>query len=69
MPPYLIINVNLVNRGRPRAFESETDRPYLDNYNFEFTRDYTGSDSLGYIQSAGFGLPVVGAQTEDSKPA
>jgi hypothetical protein len=69
MPPYLIININLVNRGRLRAFEGETDRLYLDNYNFEFTRDYTGSDSLGYIQSAGFGLPVVGAQTEDSKPA
>lgn len=67
--PYLIINGNLVNRGRPRAFESETNRPYRDNYNFEFTRDYTGSDGLGYIQSAGFGLPVVEAQTEDGKPA
>lgn len=67
--PYLIINGNLVNRGRPRAFESESDRPYRDNYNFEFTRDYTGSDGLGYIQSAGFGLPVVEAQTADGQPA
>jgi Patatin-like phospholipase len=67
--PYLIINGNLVNRGRPRAFESESRRPYRDNYNFEFTRDYTGSDGLGYVQSAGFGLPVVEAQTEDGKPA
>ncbi len=67
--PYLIINGNLVNRGRPRAFESESDRPYRDNYNFEFTRDFTGSDGLGYIQSAGFGLPVVEAQTEDGQPA
>jgi len=50
--PYLIISGNLVNRGRPRAFESETDRPCRDNYNFEFTRDDTGSDGLGYIQSA-----------------
>ncbi len=67
--PYLIINGNLVNRGRPRAFDGESNRPYRDNYNFEFTRDYTGSDGLGYIQSAGFGLPVVQAQTEDGKPA
>jgi hypothetical protein len=67
--PYLIINGNLVNRGRPRAFESESNRPYRDNYNFEFTRDYTGSDGLGYIQSAGFGLPVVEAQTQDGQPA
>jgi len=67
--PYLIINGNLVNRGRPRAYESESGRPYRDNYNFEFTRDYTGSDGLGYIQSAGFGMPVVEAQTEDGKPA
>ena len=67
--PYLIINGNLVNRGRPRAYEHETNRPYRNNYNFEFTRDYTGSDGLGYIQSAGFGLPVVEAQTEDGKPA
>jgi len=64
-PPYLIINGNLVNRGRPRGFETESKRPYRDNYNFEFTRDYTGSEGLGYIQSAGFGLPVVEAQTED----
>ena len=67
--PYLIINGNLVNRGRPRGFETESNRPYRDNYNFEFTRDYTGSDGLGYIQSAGFGLPVVEAQTEDGQPA
>ncbi|WP_455387785.1 patatin-like phospholipase family protein [Petrachloros mirabilis] len=67
--PYLIINGNLVNRGRPRAYPNEVDRPYRDNYNFEFTRDYTGSDGLGYIQTAGFGLPVVQAQTEDGKPA
>lgn len=67
--PYLIINGNLVNRGRPRAYESESDRPYRDNYNFEFTRDYTGSDGLGYVQSAGFGLPVVEAQTEEGEPA
>jgi len=67
--PYLIVNGNLVNRGRPRAFEGESHRPYRDNYNFEFTRDYTGSDGLGYIQTSGFGLPVVQAQTEDGKPA
>ena len=67
--PYFIINGNLVNRGRPRAYPNEVERPYRDNYNFEFTRDYTGSDGLGYIQSAGFGLPVVEAQTEDGKPA
>lgn len=67
--PYLIINSNLVNRGRPRAYETESNRPYRDNYNFEFTRDYTGSDGLGYIQSAGFGLPVIEAQTADGEPA
>jgi Patatin-like phospholipase len=67
--PYLIINGNLVNRGRPRAYPNEVERPYRDNYNFEFTRDYTGSDGLGYIETAGFGLPVVQVQTEDDKPA
>jgi hypothetical protein len=67
--PYLIINGNLVNRGRPRAYETESDQPYRDNYNFEFTRDYTGSDGLGYVQSAGFGLPVVEVQTKDGSPA
>ncbi len=67
--PYLIINGNLVNRGRPRAYPNEVDRPYRDNYNFEFTRDYTGSDGLGYIQTAGFGLPVVQAQTAEGEPA
>lgn len=67
--PYLIINGNLVNRGRPRAYPNEVDRPYRDNFNFEFTRDYTGSDGLGYIQTAGFGLPVVQAQTAEGEPA
>ncbi|HEY6084421.1 MAG TPA: patatin-like phospholipase family protein [Nitrospira sp.] len=67
--PYLIINGNLVNRGRPRAYPNEVDRPYRDNYNFEFTRDFTGSDGLGYIESGGFGLPVVQAQDEEGKPA
>jgi hypothetical protein len=66
---YLIINGNLVNRGRPRAFQTETNRPSRDTYNFEFARDDTGSDGLAYIQSADFGLPVVEAQTEDGQPA
>ncbi|HLZ32406.1 MAG TPA: hypothetical protein VKP13_00215 [Nitrospira sp.] len=65
----MIINGNLVNRGRPRAYPNEVDRPYRDNYNFEFTRDYTGSDGLGYIQTAGFGLPVIQAQTAEGEPA
>ena len=67
--PHLAINGNLVSSGRPRAFETESNRPYRDNYNFEVTRDFTGSDGLGYIQLAGFGLPVVEAQTEDRQPA
>ena len=67
--PHLVINGNLVSSGRPRAFETESNRPYRDNYNFEVTRDFIGSDGLGYIQLAGFGLPVVEAQTEDRQPA
>lgn len=57
--PYLILNGNLVNRGRPRAFATEENRPYRDNYNFEFTPHFAGSDGLGYVETAGFGLPVV----------
>ena len=33
--PYLIINGNLVNRGRRRGFDTESNRPCRDNYNFE----------------------------------
>lgn len=67
--PYLIVNGNLVNRGRPRGHPSKVDRPYRDNYNFEFTRDFSGSDGLGYVQTAGFGLPVVDVLDENKESA
>lgn len=67
--PYLILNGNLVNRGRPRNFSTTDARPYRDNYNFEFTPHYTGSDGLGYVETAGFGLPVVRALDEQRESA
>ena len=67
--PYVIFNGNLVNRGRPRGYPTEVDRPYRDNFNFEFTRDFTGSDGLGYVETAGFGLPVVDVLNADKQSA
>ncbi len=68
-PPYLIVNGNLVNRGRPRGYPTEVNRPYRDNYNFEFTKDFVGSDGLGYVQTEGFGLPVVTVLDRTGQPA
>jgi len=55
LSPYIIINGNLVNGG-PRPGEKYS--PWSPNYNFEFTRDFTGSDGLGYVKTKGFGWPV-----------
>ncbi len=52
LSPYLIINGNLVNSG------------LIENYNFEFTRDFTGSDGLGYVKTPGFNLPVREVHTK-----
>lgn len=51
--PYLIINGNLVNHGTPRGQGDARDQ-----FNFEFTRDFTGSDGLGYIPSEAFDRSV-----------
>jgi hypothetical protein len=56
--PYLILNANLTNRG-----DSEVGVEYAKGdggkrWNFEFTRDFTGSDATGYLPSEGFGHPV-----------
>lgn len=52
--PYLIINGNLVNWGTARSGKGGRER----NFNFEFTRDFVGSDGLGYIPSVAFDRPV-----------
>ncbi len=67
--PYLVLSGNLVNRGRPRAYPTEEGRPYRDHYNFEFTKHFTGSDGLGYVQSPAFGLPVARVLNERKEPA
>ena len=51
--PYLIVNGNLANGG-PMLSRPEVTRTH---YNFEFTRDYVGSDGIGYIETPGFGWP------------
>lgn len=57
--PYLILNGNLTNWGQPRSGASEPkQRSLLEPYNFEFTRDFTGSDGIGYVRSEAFGRPV-----------
>lgn len=59
--PYLVLNANLTNRGRSRIGVEYPNAPEPKSrkaWNFEFTRDFTGSDATGYIRSAGFGLPV-----------
>ena len=65
--PYFILNGNLVNHGRPRGYVG--DKPYFENYNFEFTHDFSGSDGLGYVRTAGFGRPVVQVLDKDKNLA
>lgn len=65
--PYLVVNGNLVNRGRPRGYVG--DKPYFQNYNFEFTHDFSGSDGLGYVRTPGFGRPVVQVLDKDKQLA
>lgn len=67
--PYVIMNGNLFDRGRPRGHPAHVDRLYRDNFNFEFTRDFTGSDGLGYVATAGFGLPVIDVLNADKESA
>lgn len=58
LAPYLIVNANLVNKGRLLG----TGGRYVgerDNYSFEFTRDFSGTDALGYVETPGFGRPVL----------
>ncbi len=63
LSPYFIVNGNLVNRGRPRGYVG--DKPYFENYNFEFTHHFSGSDGLGYVRTPGFGRPVVQVLDKD----
>lgn len=60
--PYLIINGNLVNHGRARAMNGNAQ----DNFNFEFTRDFAGSDGLGYIPSEAFDRDVESVETDEN---
>lgn len=76
--PYLIINGNLVNGGPPLGFQGtcpyavdpgEGKPDVCTHYNFEFTRDFTGSDGLGYIQSRAFDRTVYGLkESKDGAP-
>jgi len=61
--PYLILNGNLVNRGGSRAVR---EVPWTRQFNFEFTRDFTGSDGLGYLPSEAFDRPVAGVHHDDA---
>lgn len=64
--PYLILNGNLVNRGRAR---SGADLPWTRSFNFEFTRDLSGSDGLGYLPSEAFDRPVQEVRHDDASGA
>lgn len=56
LTPYVIINGNLTNVGQSQI---GVHRMAEDAWNFEFTRDFVGSDGTGYVASQGFGLPVA----------
>jgi hypothetical protein len=59
------MNATLVNHGQTRGQSERSERLY----NFEFTRYRTGSDGLGYMDTAGFDLPVVDVEfDEDDVP-
>jgi predicted acylesterase/phospholipase RssA len=51
--PYLILNGRLANGPLLPSGEARAD-------NFEFTRDFVGSDALGYVPTRGFARPVAG---------
>ena len=53
--PYLILNGYLNNRG---ASQVGVPEPCDGKWNFEFTRDFVGSDATGYVDARGFGLDV-----------
>lgn len=55
LSPYLIINGNLTNVGKSQIHVKPM---YRKAWNFEFTRDFVGSDGTGYVATRGFGLPV-----------
>lgn len=55
--PYVIINGALTN------INLREDEPFDKlGYNFEFTRDYTGSDGLGYVETPAFNRRVAGVE-------
>jgi len=49
--PYVILNGRLANGPLLPTQDARVD-------NFEFTRDFVGSDALGYLPTQGFGQPV-----------
>ena len=66
---YLILNGNLTNQGESRvgvSYPNATDAG--ERWNFEFTRDFTGSDATGYVRSAAFGLQVDKVIEKDGVP-
>jgi hypothetical protein len=50
--------------GRPLTTAADA----CGHYNFEFTRDFTGSDGLGYVPSMAFARPVQRVEEDDGKP-
>ena len=57
--PYAIINGTLANTDFRDALETK--------HNFEFTRDQTGSDGLGYVETVAFDRPVRNVKRENGK--
>ncbi len=61
LTPYMVLNANLLNRGTsqvliPGTVDAPVESPT--QWNFEFTRDFVGSDGTGYIDANGFDRPV-----------
>ena len=53
--PYMVLNANLSNTGRSQVGTPPDDPS---QWNFEFTRDFVGSDGTGYVDARGFDRSV-----------
>jgi hypothetical protein len=68
LTPYTIINANLTNTGASQISVSYPhSREKGEHWNFEFTRDFSGSDGTGYVDSKGLGLPVRNTSRTDER--
>ncbi|MFN8640977.1 MAG: hypothetical protein U0802_04700 [Candidatus Binatia bacterium] len=65
LTPYLVLNANLLNSG---ASQVSTGSAASDQWSFEFTRDFVGSDGTGYIEARGFDHDVEYVVRDAGRP-